>query len=419
MVMATLRVAPKNQGNYLLVLVVLFAVCGIVLLLAAAAAPDGNRGFEAETGTLSNAQPQAGSGVSGNSFVTLQGGGQSGPLGFTEVLIDGGNSGDCKIFDDLDGDGDLDGGIGGSALTLYQNPGGQNNTWAKKSIATANSEFTTDCQSGDVDNDGDIDIIVPDNGVMDIIINPGNAAAFTGNWQVDTIGPNSGYYHDVAAGDVNSDGRLDFIARREGQLDLWLNGASGWTSTGISNRGGEGTIMGDVDTDGDLDIMIGGYWLENNGSGGGWAEHTIVATEWGSIGVADVNKDGKNDVVIGPIEASGTDIKWYSATDPKGSWTAHTIAANTGDGYHTLRMADMNGDSLPDVVIGKMSTRSPSPVEVYVNENNGASWSRLQVSDKGTHNSRVGDVEGDGDIDIFGSNFIGNNGVYLWRNTSR
>ena len=48
----------------------------------------------------------------------------------------------------------------------------------------------------------------------------------------------------------------------------------------------------------------------------------------------------------------------------------------------------------------------------------GDRWREEVLGDTGLHNLRVGDVDGDGDLDVFGSNYIENPPVRLYRNQS-
>ena len=73
------------------------------------------------------------------------------------------------------------------------------------------------------------------------------------------------------------------------------------------------------------------------------------------VGVADLDGDGDLDVVSSDCTTVGSrkhnDIYWYE-NDGKGSYKRHFLAKDNWYGrYERLRIADLNGDKRPDVVI--------------------------------------------------------------------
>ncbi len=347
--------------------------------------------------------------------------------GFTEVVVDDASSGDCKALADVDGDGTLDGIIGGATLDWYRSPGLAGADAQRQRVAEASDEFTTDCQAADVDGDGRVDIIVPDG---EVVLWFGNVDGGR-TWERHEVGGRGALTHDLEVGDVDGDGHLDVVARNRGQLTLFTrsdaaagpgSGASGsadavrFDAETLSTRDGEGTGVGDVDGDGDLDILTGGWWLENTGRSGPlgrerWIEHMITDTDWGSIAVTDVDGDGHPDVVLGPMEDSGP-IAWWSMGAGPGDWERHEIVGDSGGELHTFETADVDGDGRADLVAAAMF----GDVTVYLNPGDGTAWPADVIADGGLHNLRVGDLDGDGDPDVFGSNFIGNPPVLVLRN---
>ncbi|MFH0953203.1 MAG: FG-GAP-like repeat-containing protein [Verrucomicrobiota bacterium] len=351
---------------------------------------------------------------------------------FTAAVIDAAMSGDVKAIADFDGDGFLDVVVGGDTsvdMYWYRYPG-----WTKYRVAEARVEFTTDMQAGDVDGDGDADIIVPDGGSGGDLAwfeNPRPASNPTGvtSWTrhaIDTVGY---YAHDVDVGDVNNDGAPDVVTRG-GAFMLWMQSTpTNWVSrdvgTEVGLTSGEGLGLGDVDGDGDLDLAAAGRWYEMPADplNGTIRTRTIGSVSGSEIAtlVADLNADGRPDVVMCPLHTGG-EFAWYEAPTNvlSGAWTKHVI--DNSSGSHKLSAADFNNDGLVDLALG-LENIAPGGGEVVLWLNQGGAtptFSEQVVSGSpGAHNLRVGDIGNDHDMDLFGSGWIGQPPpATVWSNTT-
>ncbi len=139
--------------------------------------------------------------------------------------------------------------------------------------------------------------------------------------------------------------------------------------------------------------------------------------------VADINMDGRNDIVLTPTEQYPQMYKtaWYETpADPtRGNWIEHIIDENVQCITHALGVYDFNNDGWPDVFTAEMEqSDDPDEVRIYFNNGNGTSWTKEIISLTGSHWNQFADVDSDGDIDIFGANH-GSKGqpvVELWIN---
>ncbi len=347
-------------------------------------------------------------------------------LTFQHVVIDPSNPANphCKTLGDIDGDGRLDAVVAssnGDGMFWYEYP-----AWTKHTIRAAGS-WTTDMQAGDVDGDGDLDVVIPDSSAIKWYENPRPAGdPRTTPWTEHTIGAAGADHHDVELGDMEPDGDLDVISRRKNGSDtsFWSQDPGPpitWTRVSLPAGPGEGTALGDLDGDGDLDVAHNGFWLEQQ-SPATWTSRTID-TNWASdvgVTIADIDGNGDLDVVLAPSESAGR-LSWYDAIDPvAGPWIEHPIDPSVTY-LHTFKAADMDHDGDLDLVTAEMHQSSnPDEVSIYFNDGQGTAWSQQVVADSGSHNLRVGDIGGDGDLDIFGANW--NDGapnsavVEMWEN---
>lgn len=325
---------------------------------------------------------------------------------------------DVLMLGDINGDGQLDVIVGAEnaeaeGLVWYQYP-----SWEKHPIARG--QFTTDGQAVDLDKDGDLDIVIGNlvSGHESIDWYANVLGTGQGNWARHMIG--KGYAHDLEVGDIDGDGDIDVVTDDKKKVVLWEQvAADEFREHVILERKGEGLKLADIDGDGDLDIVFGGSWLENPGSPDGkWISHSI-ANDWSPetrVALADMNKDGRPDVVLSVSEGKGR-VAWFeSPANPKTEkWIEHPVESDTLEGAHSLQVADLNNDGRLDIVLAEMHTSSKKRVLVYLDR--GTTFERVELARTGSHNMRVGDIDGDGDIDIVGKNYGGSGRVIeMWEN---
>jgi hypothetical protein len=169
---------------------------------------------------------------------------------------------------DVDGDGDLDlvAGNYNQANRLYLNDGTATPfSGVTGSDITSDAHYTLSVALGDVDGDGDLDLVTG-NGLQAnrLYLNDGTATPFSGVAGSD-VSSDADDTTSVALGDVDGDGDLDLVAGNCGQANrLYLNDGtddpfSGVTGSSITadSHATLSVALGDVDGDGDLDLVAG------------------------------------------------------------------------------------------------------------------------------------------------------------------
>jgi hypothetical protein len=162
------------------------------------------------------------------------------------------------------------------------------------------------------------------------------------------------------------------------------------------------TCLVDLDKDGDLDFITGGkdqqktvYWFEFQ-SADKWVRHALGTNQPSDVGgmAIDIDGDGWIDHVAGGV--------WYRNTGkPRTEMFERIVFDKALNAVHDLVLADLNADGRLDIVT--MSDRNN--LRWYeIPRDPRQPWQRHDIG-AGVHAGvAVGDIDGDGDLDVARSN---------------
>ena len=195
--------------------------------------------------------------------------------------------------------------------------------------------------------------------------------------------------HSVASlGDVNGDGRGDFVAGRDGDIQIF-SGAS--LKPLFSLPGNDAVLAGcDVDGDGIQDALLSMPHLSNgsvealvvsySGATGAFLDSVVAFTEpIGSLGffrgfvtgLGDVDGDGHEDFAASFAEATYGGNPEAGAVGVFSGATGERLAIVGGTlpgmhfGWSVDGPGDVDGDGVPDLVVGAPDGAEPGRVDVY------------------------------------------------------
>ncbi|MGB0591567.1 MAG: FG-GAP-like repeat-containing protein [Myxococcota bacterium] len=321
---------------------------------------------------------------------------------------------------DMNGDGapDLAMASSNAPLTIFYNTGARSYGGNVEAEVASTSGDTRAIASGDMDRDGDIDLVIGyRNSPNTMVSNNDSVSPFT-SASPSEITSDSHDTRAIAVGDLNGDGWLDVVSGNRNQVNrLYLsNGTSspfdGVTGSDITADADDtrGLALGDIDGDGDLDLFVGNHGVPdrivlNNGTLDPFAGASSTALGDGEIdtwaaAIVDLNGDGHAD--IASANHGGVNVYYKGAGD--GTFTAHDLGTDD-EPSAAIAVGDINGDGALDVVIGNQNKVN----RVYVNDVSTLPFQAISgrsiTSD--VHSTRgiaVGDLDMDGDLDVFAAN---------------
>lgn len=356
---------------------------------------------------------------------------------------------------DFDGDGDLDVSISRRVTrSAYWYERINDSIWIQHLVGTGeNLSNALGAIAIDIDHDGWKDVIY--NGIW--FRNPGKLADDPDlPWQSYLLKAGG---HDAVAADPDGNGEEDILVY-DGNKLAWYDTSDNLreyiiTSGHLDHGGTAPRGTGDLDGDGDPDVVIPGYWYENPGNGAGpWMEHewpfdSIPGASYGPsirAWIADMDGDGLNDIVYGHCDTGGSHVYWVKNISGGQEWLPFQLPdPPTGEGdplgtgsFHSLGVADFNGDGFPDIFAGEqedpdayMEQQGRVAMKPRGLKERGVIWYHgggtaprfrpqvIQVDNPGWHDAQLGDVDGDGDTDIVSKVWNADGIVYhldLWVN---
>jgi hypothetical protein len=312
--------------------------------------------------------------------------------------VDGGSHGAC--WTDLDNDGDFDL-LNGTTYNwdnsinsndIFKNSGNLQFSRVTGTVLDSVQLNTRAILSLDMDADGDLDIFsvtgylgAGDNDPNELYRNDGNfkftritsGAAITcpaGQGATDT--------------DYDGDGDIDILAsNRGGSMNILRNDGSGNfslvspQSIGINHKAQDGITTGDIDNDGDVDLLLvtgheSAKLYLNNGSGR-FSYSRSFAKNGYMGGFADLDNDTDLDIVF-----PGTSAVYLN--NGNGTFTQSNLIPNS---YHPdprgISFADIDNDGDLDV----LSSGKRAPNKLYRNNFNAGNWIKLRLY---TKNGQIG-----------------------------
>jgi hypothetical protein len=170
----------------------------------------------------------------------------------------------------------------------------------------------------------------------------------------------------------------------------------------------EGVTVADVDKDGKIDVLAGSHWFKASD----WQKLDLAepkkfkTTEYGNAFLhfaLDVDNDGWTDLIR--IDFPGEPAKWHKNPGAtQGFWTEHTVYPSVGN--ESPAFHDIDGDGRADLLCNNSADRKMIWLSAPASSQD-TSWKEFVISEdtligthRFTHGLGYGDINGDGRKDV-------------------
>ena len=320
------------------------------------------------------------------------------------------------------------------AVEFTETPGSILLLWGKltnSSTAIQNSSlYAVGAYPGDVDMDGDIDVLAASS-VDNLVLWWENVDGSATSWQSHLITNDLSGAWGVVCADIDNDNDQDlFVSAMGAGVVLWFENTDGIGTSWIEHQidgsfdGAKAIIAIDMDEDGSIDVAAAAktdnqvVWYRNEGSGTSWTKNIIVDDYSGanSVYACDFDTDGDWDILS--VAKSAKAVRWYENSNGAGTeWTEHSIGEDFTNA-RTAEACDIDGDGDADVIAAGGISKASGEICWWENTDGAATlWTQHSIDDdfQGPYTVLHCDMDQDGDPDVVAGSLT-ENAICWWEN---